>query len=82
MFDFIKTFAGRIGVGTSDMAFQRPRPVSIDSIYGPAYNVRGQIVTTAGGYMMVNKSVVPVSLTGNGAAIHGTPILSPLAEEG
>lgn len=79
-YNFVKTIANNLGVGVSNKGFAKPQTDPIQSIYGPAYNVRGQLASTVGGAMLLNKKVVVVSITGNGAYGSGTYNLTPLAE--
>ena len=80
MYRFLETIANNLGVGVSNKGFARPRPVPVDSIYGPAYNVQGQLMSTMGGAVLVNQSVVIVPITGNGAGLSYSAQLMPLAE--
>lgn len=80
-FKFLRSNIGSAITGTSDMALQRPRPPAIDSIYGPAYNVRGSLAMTRPGGVVLNNRVVIVGITGNGAYLNNSPQLVPLARE-
>lgn len=80
MYSFLKTIANNLGVGVSNKAFARPAPVAVDSIYGPAYNIQGQYMSTMGGAVMINQTVVLVPITGNGAGLSNSAQLIPLAQ--
>lgn len=79
-YKFVKTIANNLGVGTSNKAFAKTQSDPVYSVYGPAYNVQKQLASTMGGAMLVNKQVVIVGITGNGAMPSGSPNLTPLAE--
>lgn len=79
-YKFVKTIANNLGVGTSNKAFAKTQSDPVYSVYGPAYNVRGQLASTMGGAMLVNKQVVIVGINGNGAMPTGAVNLTPLAE--
>ena len=81
MYRFIKSAIGKAITGTSDQGLVRPRPPAIDSIYGSAYNVRGQLFSTRPGHMLTNNRVVIVGVTGNGSFINKSPQLTPLAKK-
>lgn len=79
-YNFVKTIANNLGVGTSNKAFAKSQTNPVYSVYGPAYNVQGQLASTVGGAMMINKQIVIVGITGNGAMPNGSVNLTPLAE--
>lgn len=79
-YNFVKTVVNRLGVGVGDQAYVRSTGEPINSIYNPAYNVRGQLASTVGGAMLINDQVVIVGITGNGSMINGSSGLMPLAE--
>lgn len=79
-YNFVKTIANNLGVGTSNKGFAKSQSDPVYSIYGPAYNVQQQLASTVGGAMIVNKKVVIVGLTGNGAFSNNSANLTPLAE--
>lgn len=81
-YKFVKTIANNLGVGTSNKGFAKSQSDPIYSVYGPAYNVQQQLASTVGGAVIINKKVVLVGLTGNGAMVSGSAILTPLAEVG
>lgn len=70
-----------LGEGVDYLGFERPRNVITDSMYGPAYNVRGQLITQAPAYVKMQQEVVPVGLRGDGLYFQGQLLQSPLAKE-
>lgn len=80
IYKFLKTIANNLGVGTENLAYQKSQTDPIYSVYGPAYNVRSQLASTVGGAVMVNKQVVIVGITGNGAMPNYSGNLTPLGE--
>ena len=79
-YKFVKTIANNLGVGTENLGYVKSQTDPIYSVYGPAYNVRRQLASTVGGAVILNKQMVIVGITGNGAMPNTSQNLTPLAE--
>lgn len=83
IYAFIKGIPSKLGVGVSDLGFERPSSVPTQSFYGPRYNVRRHLGPVAPGFVKLGQQVVPVSILGSsGISLHGTPKLTTLADKG
>lgn len=79
MYGYVRGFNG-MGIGAGDMAFLQPTTLPIDSIYGPRYNVRGDLDPQAPGFVKLAQQFVPVSLLANGVYFSGDFSLQALVE--
>lgn len=82
MFDVAGSYIARpsgLGVGTSNLAYQRSIPLSDPSLYVPRYVVDGGLTTVAPAFVKDRQQVVDVGLLGNGAGFAGIMALQQLA---
>lgn len=79
MYDFVYGRTG-YGIGVENMGFVKPQTDPIDSIYGPAYNVRGQLMSLKPGFLKIAHQFVPVDLRANGVYFSGDFALQALSD--
>lgn len=80
-YSFLKTGAAKLGIGTSDVAFQQQMNFTPASLYGERRNVRGSLSPTAPGFVIMQGKAVPASMLGDtGLALQGQLALTQLAE--
>lgn len=69
-----------LGVGISNLSYQRSIPLVDATLYGPRYNVDGQLFSTRPGFIKLEQQYVDVGLLGNGAGFAGVLALQQLAD--
>ena len=81
LYSFLKTGAAKLGIGTSNIAFEQQMNFTPASLYGPRRNVRGSLSPQAPGYVIMQGKAVPASLLGDtGIGLQGQFGLTQLAE--